>query len=98
MVHTCTLTVDVRIPANHSLKEKRGVVRHLVEGARARFGVAAAETGHQDQWQRCELGYAAVAGTPGQVTSVLESVERYVWATPEVEVVSIAWAWGETDG
>ena len=32
------------------------------------------------------------------MTSVLESVERYVWATPEVEVVSIAWAWGETDG
>jgi uncharacterized protein len=97
VVHACTLTVDIRIPSSHSLKEKRGVVRHLVEGARSRFGVAASETGHQDQWQRCELGYAAVAGSHGQVTAVLESVERYVWATPDVEVVSITWTWTEAD-
>ncbi len=98
VLHACTLTVDLRIPGSHSLKEKRTVVRHLVDGARSRFEVAAAEVGHQDQWQRCEIGFAAVSGTPGLVTSVLDAVERFVWATPEVEVVSCERVWLETGG
>jgi len=97
MPHACALAVDVRIPASHSLKEKRAVVRHLVDGARSRFAVASAEVAHQDQWQRSELGFAAVAGSHGHVASVLESVERFVWSTPEVEVVSTSWTWLEPE-
>ena len=93
----CALTVDIRVPSSHSLKEKRAVVRHLVDGASARFGVASAEIGFQDQWQRCELGFAAVGGNQGHVESVLESVERFVWSSPEVEVVSTTWSWLDTD-
>ena len=96
VLHACTLTVDLRIPASHSLKEKRSVVRRLVDGARSRFEVAAAEVGYQDQWQRCELGFAAVLGTPGLVESVLDAVERFVWSEPEVEVVTCERAWLET--
>ena len=97
-MHACALTVDLRIPDSHSLKAKRATVKHLVEGCRSRFDVAAAEGGFQDQWQRSELGFAAVSGTPGQVESVLDSVERYVWSHPEVEVVATSRAWLETDG
>ena len=94
MLHACALTVDLRIPDSHSLKEKRGTVKHLVEACRSRFDVAAAEVGFQDQWQRSELGFAAVSGSPGQVESVLDSVERFVWSHPEVEVVGyVATAW-----
>jgi len=98
MLHACTLTVDLRIPGIGSLKAKRSTVKHLVEACRSRFDVAAAEVGHQDQWQRSELGFAAVSGTPAQVDRVLDSVERYVWSHPEVEVVGTARAWLETDG
>ena len=98
VLHACVLAVDLRIPATHSLKEKRSVVRHLVEGARSRFDVAAAEVGHQDQWQRTELGFAAVSGTPGQVESILDAVERFVWTTPDAEVISCGRTWLETGG
>jgi len=97
MLHACALTVDLRIPGSSSLKAKRGTVKHLVDACRSRFGVAAAEVGFQDQWQRSELGFAAVSGTPGQVESVLDSVERFVWSHPEVEVVGSSRAWLETD-
>lgn len=98
MVHACALTVDLRIPASHSLKAKRAVVKRLVEGSRSRFAVASAETGHQDQWQRSQLGFAAVSGAPGQVTDVLDSVERFIWSDPEVEVVWMERTWLETGG
>jgi len=98
MLHACALTVDLRIPASHSLKAKRATVKHLVEGCRSRFAVASAEVGFQDQWQRSELGFAAVSGSPGQVEDVLDAVERFVWSHPDVEVVGSSRAWLEADG
>jgi hypothetical protein len=96
MLFACTLSMDLRIPASGSLKAKRTVVKHVVETANARFGVAAAEVGHQDQWQRAELGFAAVAGTAGHVEDVLDSVERFVWSHPEIEVLDGHRSWLET--
>jgi uncharacterized protein YlxP (DUF503 family) len=89
--------VDLRLPESHSLKEKRAVVKTIVQGASRRFSVAAAEVDHQDKWQRAELGFAAVAGSESHVREVLEAVERFVWSFPEVEVVDSARRWMETD-
>ena len=85
--------MDVHIPHSGSLKEKRRVVKHLLETSRGRYGVAAAEVGHQDRWQRAELGFAAVSSTQSHVEEILESVERFVWSNPEIEVIERRRAW-----
>jgi hypothetical protein len=92
-MHAAALCVELHIPLAHSLKDKRAVVRPIVEGSRHRFGVAAAEVGKQDRWQAAELAFAAVASTAGHVEEVLASVERFVWSFPEVEVVSCERHW-----
>ena len=75
----------------HSLKEKRSVLRPILEGCRRRFAVAAAEVDHQDLWQRAELGMAAVSSIAlGHAGEVLDAVERFVWSFPEVEVTLLA--------
>jgi uncharacterized protein YlxP (DUF503 family) len=89
---------DLRLPACHSLKEKRAVIKPILDGARHRYAVAAAEVDHQDRWQRAALGVAAVAGTPGHVTEVLDSVERFVWSFPEVEVIAADRSWADAGG
>ncbi len=96
MLFACTLSMDLRIPAGGSLKAKRTVVKHIVESAKSRYGVAAAEVGHQQRWQRSEVGFAAVAGSPGHVEEVLDSVERFVWSHPEIEVLDGHRTWIET--
>jgi uncharacterized protein YlxP (DUF503 family) len=95
-MHAAALSVELHIPEARSLKDKRAVVRPIVDGSRHRFGVAAAEVGKQDRWQAAELAFAAVAGDASHVEQVLASVERFVWSFPEVEVVSCRrhW-WGE---
>jgi uncharacterized protein YlxP (DUF503 family) len=97
MTHCCALTIELRVLGSGSLKAKRTVIRHLVEASKSRFGVAAAEVGYQDQWQRSELGFASVAGSHGHVEEVLDSVERFVWSHPEVEVLDVSRAWLESD-
>jgi uncharacterized protein len=93
MMHCCALSMEIHIPASGSLKAKRKVVKHLVETCKVRYGVAASEVGHQELWQRSELGFAAVAGSHGQVENVLRSVERYVWSHPEIEVLRQSRSW-----
>jgi uncharacterized protein len=80
------------------LKEKRAVVRPIVDGIRNRFAVSVAETGHQDRWQRAEIGVAAVSSSPKVVTEVVDEVERFVWSFPEVEVLETRRFWAEDDG
>jgi uncharacterized protein YlxP (DUF503 family) len=89
------LSVEIHLPAAQSLKEKRMVVKSILEGAQHRFRVAAAEVGYHDQWQRAELGFAVVAGTARHATEVVDEVDRFVWSRPEIEVLSTERRWLE---
>lgn len=92
-MYVLAVEVELRIPHAHSLKDKRQVVKPILEGARRRLGVAAAETGRQDSWQRATLGFAIVGSSVGQAEDVIDDVERFVWSRAEVEVVSAERAW-----
>lgn len=96
-MHACVLSVEIHIPSSTSLKAKRSVVRHLLDTARSRFRVAASEVGFHDQWQRSAIGFAAVGPDATQVEEVLDSVERFVWSHPEVEVLATRRHWIDTD-
>lgn len=96
-LHVLALAVDLRIPGADSLKAKRSVIRTILEGAKRRFGVSAAEVGLMDDHQRSELGFAVASGSPGQCTEVLDAVERFVWSFPEIEVVGSDRHWTEVD-
>lgn len=91
--HAAVMTIDVRVIHSQSLKDKRAVLRPILDGARNRFGVSVAETGGHDLWQRAELAFAVVGSGPGIVDEVLDSVERFVWSFPEVEVVTSGRHW-----
>ena len=68
--------MELHLPLPRSLKDKRSVLRPILDGARHRFGVAASEVGMQDLWQSAELGFAAVASTAGHVGEVLDKDGR----------------------
>lgn len=90
-MHVRALEVDLRIPASRSLKDKRAVLKSILNGAVNRFGVAAAEVAHQDKWQRASLGFAFVSGSAGHADEVMAKVERFVHSFPEIEVIDAVW-------
>jgi uncharacterized protein YlxP (DUF503 family) len=92
-VHVLALEVELHINESRSLKAKRAVIKSIVESARRRYGVAAAEVGFHDQWQRSRLGFAAVGGEASHVGDVIDEVERFVWSHPEVEVTEVERQW-----
>jgi uncharacterized protein YlxP (DUF503 family) len=90
-----SLEVDLRLPMARSLKDKRMVVRSIVDGARHRYRVAAAEVGGLDHWQRAELGFVTVAGSERHAVEVIDEVDRFIWSRPEIEVLSMERRWSE---
>jgi uncharacterized protein YlxP (DUF503 family) len=96
-VHAAALRFELFIPDCHTLKQKRAVVRPMVDGLRRRYHVSSAEVGALDKWQRAEVGVAIVAGSHSHVLDVLAEVERFVWSFPEVQVLASHRSWLEED-
>ncbi|MCS7192078.1 MAG: DUF503 domain-containing protein [Armatimonadetes bacterium] len=54
-------TIDLTIPDSHSLKEKRQVIKSILDRVRSRFNVSACEADHLDDWQRATLAFAVIS-------------------------------------
>lgn len=92
-MHAAAYEVDIRIASSHSLKERRQVVRSLLDGARQRFELSAAEVGGQDTWQRATLGFAVVASEAHLVEDVIDALDRFLWSRPDIEIVTAELHW-----
>ncbi len=56
----CSLEIHLRNPHSHSLKEKRSVLRKVVDRLRSRFNFSVSEIEHQELWQRARVGAVAI--------------------------------------
>jgi len=70
--------VELHVHASQSLKQKRGVVRSVVQRVRNRFNIAVAEIGGQDTWQRAVLGITTTGIDRTQVRGVLTRVLVFI--------------------
>ncbi len=73
-------TADLHIPHARSLKEKRRVVKSLLDRVAHKYRVSAAEVEHQDLRQRTQLGFALVNSDRRHAIATLESIHRVVAA------------------
>lgn len=75
---------ELHLPTSRSLKDKRRVVKSLVERIHQRFRVSIAETDFHDLHQRAEIGLAAVANGEPELQRLLDEVRVMVDTVPEV--------------
>jgi uncharacterized protein YlxP (DUF503 family) len=80
-------TWELHLPACHSLKEKRGVLKPLTVGLRRSLNVSVAETNHQDLWQRAEIVCAAVGTARAVVDETLRAADRLVEQADGIRIV-----------
>ena len=72
------LEVHLRIPEAHSLKEKRKVVKRVVERLKNKFNVSVSEIGDQDKWQSSIIGVVTVGSSRKIVDATLEKVIVFI--------------------
>ena len=77
-VHLGLLTVDASLPGCHSLKEKRRVLRGLVDKLRHGASMSVAEVGYQDAHTRTAIAVAFVSAERAEAERVLDGALRTV--------------------
>ncbi|MBO0702428.1 MAG: DUF503 domain-containing protein [Candidatus Dormibacteraeota bacterium] len=72
--------VTLRLPACHSLKEKRQVLAGLLRRVRTKFSVAVAEVSDQDRWQLAGVAVVCVSADRVHADRVLASTLDFLRA------------------
>lgn len=81
--------VELHLPAPQSLKEKRAVLRPVIEGMRRLGSYSIAEVAHQNDWQKATIGVAIVTRDGKDLEMQIAKLGRYLDSRPDVEVIEI---------
>ncbi len=72
------LTVDLFLGEANSLKEKRRMLKSVIDRIKTRFNVSVAEVGEQDTWQRSVIGISFISSEQAHAHKVFASVIRFI--------------------
>jgi len=82
-----SMQVELHIPACHSLKEKRYVLKSLVSRIKNSFNVSVAEVGFQEKWQRACIGISIVSNSSRMIDSVLDKICVLIERDDRLEII-----------
>ncbi len=77
-MHVGVCTLQLRMPENGSLKDKRQIIRSVTDCVRGRFNVSIGEVEDNDTWRLATLGIACVSNDPRHADEMLSNVVRFI--------------------
>ena len=81
------LSISLHIPGSQSLKDKRQVIKSVIERTRNKFNVAAAEIGDNDLWQRAVLGFVFIGNEKKIVNQMIDKVLNFIRSFPLISLI-----------
>ena len=87
-MHIVSLAVELEITNGRTLKDKRQVVRSLLDRVRDRFNVSAAEVGENDSVRYAQLAAVAVSNERVHLDRVMAKVGDLIEGEPRAVVIS----------
>lgn len=88
-LHAAVMRVEFLIPDARSLKEKRRILKPLINALGRTYPVAVAEVEFQNTWQRVALGVGFVASGAAPLERLVESVRFFFDQHVEIEVTDV---------
>ncbi|HHU70245.1 MAG TPA: DUF503 domain-containing protein [Thermoanaerobacterales bacterium] len=73
-----TATIDLIFYEPNSLKDKRRIVKSLIETIKGKYNVSIGEVGFQDTWKNARLGIACVSTETSHANSIITSVINFI--------------------
>lgn len=80
---------ELLVPAASSLKDKRQVIKGLIDRLRNRYNVSVAEVDTQDSWQRATIGVACVSSRQYHARELIDKVTRHVEGCIDLEICDV---------
>ena len=70
--------VEIFLPENHSLKEKRQATKRIVERTRQKFNVSVMEVDRSNLWQRATIGFSVVGSGRDIVERMIDNIHDFI--------------------
>ncbi len=86
IVGTCE--IELIIYEANSLKEKRHVIKSIIERIKSRFNASVAEVDHNDLWNRAVIGVAVVSNKKALCESMILKIIDFIDNDERVEIIN----------
>ena len=83
------MLISITIYDALSLKDKRMVVKSIVERIRSRFNVSVCEAADNDKWQVSDLGFSLVSNESKYNEKTIEKIINFIDNDDRVEITNI---------
>lgn len=83
------MLISITIYDALSLKDKRMVVKSIVERIRSRFNVSVCEAADNDKWQVSDLGFSFVSNESKHNEKTIEKIINFIDNDDRVEITNI---------
>jgi uncharacterized protein len=79
--------IEIFFPEAHSLKDKRQMIKKIVEKTRAQFNVSMVEIADNNLWQKGRVGFAVMGIHKDHVQVAIENVQKYIESLYAGEII-----------
>lgn len=85
------LVMEIQLSASwcHSLKDKRKIVKGLIEQLKHKFNISVAEIDFQDNHRRIAVGIAAVVPHRAMADAIADRIEAFIASRCEAEITEV---------
>ena len=83
------MEVTLRATWVQSLKEKRMIVKSIVQKLKNKFNISVAEIENQDIHKTIVIGIAGICANSSQVDSTMEHIITFIECNTEAEIIDI---------
>ena len=82
-----TCSIKLVIYESNSLKDKRQVIKSIIERIRSRYNVSIAEVDLNHSWRTSLIGFACVTNDTGHANQIISNVINFIDNDGRVEIV-----------
>ncbi len=83
------MEIEFHVVEAHSLKEKRMILKSLIQKIKGKWNVSIAEVGYLDKWQRSLVGLSAVSNDKQMLERIYEKIMSSIEQQPELEILTV---------
>lgn len=83
------MEVTLRASWVHSLKEKRMIVKSIVQRLKNKFNISVSEIDEQDVHQTIVIGIVGICANAAQSDSTMENIITFIESNTDAEIIDI---------
>ncbi len=81
--------LELKLPYTNSLKEKRNILKSMLEKIKRRYNVSVIESDAQDNINRSRLSFVLISLYQNNAVSQMQEILQFIEENYEVEVIDI---------